>query len=68
MIANFDIDATEWPTIELDVPVSNVLEVDQHTGLSVPVVDEVVGLPGVQIGLLAGGRRLLLLPESLSDE
>lgn len=38
-----------------------MLEVDQHSGLALPLVDEVAGLPGMQLGLLAGGRRLLLL-------
>ena len=62
MVANFYADATQWPTIELDVSVA--LEVDQHSGLVVPLMDEVAGLPGMQVGLLAGGRRLFLLGDA----
>ena len=36
-------------------------EVDPHSGLVRPVLDEVHGLPGTQLGLIAGGRRLLLV-------
>ena len=36
-------------------------EVDPHSGLVRPVLDEVHGLPDTQLGLIAGGRRLLLV-------
>lgn len=61
MLSNYYADATQWPTIQLDVNVSTVMELDQRSGLAVPLVDEVAGLPGMQLGLLAGGRRLLLM-------
>jgi hypothetical protein len=67
LIANFEFAFTQWPTVDFgggDDPVAGltaVLEVDQHSGLALPLEDEVAGLPGVQLGLLAGGRRLLLL-------
>jgi hypothetical protein len=61
MVANFYADATQWPTIQVDVDIGTVMEIDQRSGLAVPLVDEVAGLPGMQLGLLAGGRRLLLM-------
>ena len=36
-------------------------QVDQRTGGLVAVEDEILGLSGTQIGLLAGGGRLLVL-------
>ena len=69
VVANFDHADTQWPTVGLDGahhPVgphhlTGVLEVNPHTGHEEALVDEVAGLPGMQLGLLAGGRRLLLL-------
>ena len=37
------------------------MEVDQHSGELVPVADEILGLPGLQVGLVAGGGRLFVL-------
>ena len=59
VVANFDHADTQWPTVAFDSP--GALEVNAHTGQEEPLVDEVAGLPGMQLGLLAGGRRLLLL-------
>ena len=49
-----------------DVDIDVAWQVDQRTGALVVVEDEILGLNGTQVGLLAGGGRLFVLGASLA--
>ena len=63
LLCNYHFAYTAWPTVEFDIPVADVKEVDQATGCEVPVRDDSPNMPGTQISLDAGEGRLFLLPE-----
>jgi len=71
LIANYRFAYTAWPTIEFDVPVDKVMEVDKKTGRTHSVLDDSPAMPGLQVSLDAGDGRLFLLPalgEAAPDE
>jgi hypothetical protein len=63
LLANYAWTYTQTPTIDFG-PSVEALEVDQHSGGTRPIVDAIRGLPGLQVGLLAGGGRLFVLRAS----
>ena len=63
ILNNYHFAYTAWPTVEFDVPVSEVVEVDPWTGKEIPVRDDSPDMPGLQVSLDAGGGRLFLLPK-----
>lgn len=62
LLNNYRFAYTAWPTVEFDVPVEQVVEVDPWSGNEVPVRDDSPDMDGIQISLDAGGGRLFLLP------
>jgi hypothetical protein len=62
MLTNYRFAYTAWPTVEFDVPVDQVKEVDKATGKEIAVRDDSPEMPGVQLSLDAGEGRLFLLP------
>ncbi len=64
MLMNYRYAFTAWPSVEFDVPVDQVLEVDKRTGEAQPVIDDSPDLEGLQLSLDAGEGRLFLLPAS----
>jgi len=62
MLMNYRFAYTAWPTVEFDVPVEQVKEVDKATGNEVAVRDDSPEMPGTQLSLDAGEGRLFLLP------
>ena len=51
-----------WPTVVLDVQSGQrIVEIDSETGREVPLRDASPAMEGVQIPLLDGGARLLLI-------
>ena len=64
VIVNHNYSYTAWPTVEFDVPPSEVSEVSKTTGNITPAVDDSPELKGFQISLGAGDARLFLLPPS----
>lgn len=62
LLNNYRFAYTAWPTIEFDVSLEQVVEVDPWTGKEVPVRDDSPDMDGLQISLDAGGGRLFLLP------
>ena len=63
MLNNYRFAYTAWPTVEFDMPTSQVREVDQKTGREVPVYDDSPNMKGLQVSLDAGAGRLFLLPK-----
>ena len=62
LLNNYRFAYTAWPTVEFDVPVALVQEVDQQTGQAVPVYDDSPEMPGLQVSLDASEGKLFLLP------
>ena len=62
MVMNYRLLLTAWPTVEFDVPVEQVREVDKRTGKEIPVRDDSPGMPGLQLSLDDGEGRLFILP------
>jgi len=62
LLNNYRFAYTAWPTVEFDVPIALVQEVDQQTGQAVPVYDDSPEMPGLQVSLDASEGRLFLLP------
>ncbi|HVV02368.1 MAG TPA: hypothetical protein VHH88_13455 [Verrucomicrobiae bacterium] len=62
LINNYEFAYSAWPTVEFDVPTSQVVEVNPATGKEGPVYDDSPAMPGVQLSLDAGQGRLFLLP------
>ena len=60
LLQNYAWTYTQTPTVDLGGG-RTPMEVDQHSGELVPVADEILGLPGLQVGLVAGGGRLFVL-------
>ncbi len=61
MFTNYRFAYTAWPTVEFDVPVEQVKEVDKATGNEIAVRDDSPEMPGTQLSLDAGEGRLFLL-------
>ena len=64
MLMNYRFAYTAWPTVEFDVPVDQVKEVDKATGREIAVHDDSPEMPGLQVSLDAGEGRLFLLPSA----
>lgn len=62
LLQNYHFAYTAWPTVEFDVPASQVVEVCKKSGKEVPVYDSSPDLEGLQLSLDAGEGRLFLLP------
>lgn len=62
LINNYDHNYTSWPTVEFEVPIEKVVEIDQSTGKRVPVRDDSPEMKGLQVSLDAGEGRLFLVP------
>lgn len=62
LLQNYEFAYTAWPTVEFDVPVSEVMEVDKKTGKPRRLIDESPEMKGMQLSLDAGEGRLFLLP------
>jgi hypothetical protein len=62
MLTNYHFAYSQWPTVEFNVPVTDVVELDQLSGDERPVVDDSPNMDGLQISLDSGEGRLFLLP------
>ncbi len=62
LLNNYRYAFTAWPTVEFDVPVEAVREVNKWTGTEEPVHDDSPEMEGLQVSLDAGEGRLFLLP------
>ena len=62
MLTNYRFAYTAWPTVEFDVPMEQVKEVDKSTGNEIAVRDDSPEMPGTQVSLDAGEGRLFLMP------
>lgn len=62
MLTNYHFAYSQWPTVEFDVPASDVVEVDQRSGKERPVLDDSPAMDGLQISLDSGEGRLFVLP------
>jgi hypothetical protein len=51
-----------WPTVEFDVPIDQIREVDPKTGREIAVNDDSPDMNGLQLSLDSGASRLSLLP------
>jgi len=56
---------TCWPTVEFDVPMSTVREIDRSSGKEIGVIDDSPAMEGTQVSLDAGEGRLFLLPRKV---
>ena len=63
MLNNFHFAYTAWPTVEFDVPIDQIWEVNQQTGCVMPICDDSPNMDGLQVSLDAGEGRLFLLPK-----
>ena len=68
LLNNYRFAYTAWPTVEFDVPIALVQEVDQQTGQAVPVYDDSPEMPGLQVSLDASEGRLFLLPANTGTQ
>ena len=62
MLTNYHFAYSQWPTIEFDTDLANMIEVNRWTGEEVEVVDDSPDMEGLQLSLDAGDGRLFLLP------
>jgi hypothetical protein len=62
MLTNYRFAYTAWPTVEFDVLLEQVKEVDKASGKEVAVRDDSPEMPGLQVSLDAGEGRLFLMP------
>jgi hypothetical protein len=62
LLNNYRYAYTAWPTVEFDVPLEHVSEIDRRSGKAIPVYDDSPDMTGLQISLDAGEGRLFLLP------
>ena len=62
MLTNYHFAYSQWPTVEFDVPASNVVEVDQRSGDERVVRDDSPDMDGLQLSFDSGEGRLFLLP------
>jgi hypothetical protein len=62
VIVNDSLAYTAWPTLEFDVPVAEVQEVEKSTGGLVKAIDDSPETRGFQLSLGAGDGRLFILP------
>ena len=62
LLNNYRFSYTSWPTVEFDVPMIDVREVDKQSGRALQVYDDSPNMPGLQVSLDAGEGRLFLLP------
>jgi hypothetical protein len=62
LLNNYHFAYSAWPTVEFDVPASEVVEVNPATGKEGPILDDSPAMPGIQVSLDAGQGRLFLLP------
>lgn len=62
LLNNFRFAYSAWPTVEFDVPLEQVREIDKWSGAEVPVRDDSPDMEGLQVALDAGEGRLFLLP------
>lgn len=62
LLNNYHFAYSAWPTVEFDVPVAQVVEINPVTGKEGPVQDDSPAMAGVQLSLDAGQGRLFLLP------
>lgn len=63
MVVNHSYSYTCWPTIEFDLPIESVREVDRNTGSEMAPLDSSPEIEGFQCSLGAGDARLFLLPK-----
>ena len=68
LLNNYRFSYTAWPTVEFDVPLSQVFEVSQQSGKEVLARDDSPGMPGFQVSLDAGQGRLFLLPDRAATQ
>lgn len=61
IIMNNYITYSLWPTINFNVPLKNVVEIDKQTGKEIPVYDESPDIPGLQISFDSGEGRVFLI-------
>ena len=62
MLNNGHFAYVAWPTVVFDVPAEKVVEVCPKTGKEIPLLDDSLATPGMQLSLDAGEGRLFLLP------
>ncbi len=62
MLTNYHFAYSQWPTVEFDVPVADITEVDQWSGDERPLLDDSPDMDGLQLSLDSGEGRLFLLP------
>jgi len=62
MLHNYRFAFTAWPTVDFDVPIDQIREIDQKTGREIAVIDDSPDMEGLQLSLDAGAARLFLLP------
>ena len=62
LLQNYRFAHTAWPTVEFDVPLDKVREVNKTTGRPRAVIDDSPDMAGLQVSLDAGEGRLFLLP------
>jgi hypothetical protein len=62
LILNHNYAYTAWPTLEFDVPSSEVLENNKADGSLAAAVDDSPELPGFQLSIGPGDARLFILP------
>lgn len=62
LLNNYRFAYTAWPTVAFDVPVEQVMEVDQENGEIRPLIDNSPLMEGLQVSLASGEGRLFLLP------
>jgi hypothetical protein len=62
LINNYHFAYSAWPTVEFDVAVERIVEVNPKTGREESIRDDSPDMPGLQISLDAGEGRLFLLP------
>jgi hypothetical protein len=63
LLNNYQFAYSQWPTVEFNVDLKNVVEVSKATGKETPVEDDSPDMPGLQLSFDAGEGRLFLLPK-----
>jgi hypothetical protein len=61
LLNNYSFAYTAWPTLEFNVPLSQVREICKETGKEIEVIDDSPAMEGLQISLDSGEGRLFLL-------
>ena len=59
---NYHFAYSQWPTVEFDADLADVVEIDKWSGKEVSVHDDSPDMDGLQLALDAGEGRLFLMP------